>query len=221
MSQGYTNIPDWMLAFDLDVYETIILAVIYGFSQDGDSTFKGSQNYLANKAKCSRAKVARTLPKLVEMGLLEKIENEIRGVKLCEYRVCLPDTGCISQIQGLYPTDTGCISETHKNIDKNNSKTIVKESNPLSLPYDSQEFKETWKILCQQPKWKKKSQSALQLSLKKLSRYPETVAIKMMEESIANDWQGLFPPKEQQGTPNRKESVYEHNMKVMSNLLGK
>ena len=34
--KGYTNIPDWMLSLDLDVYETIILAVIYGFSQDGD-----------------------------------------------------------------------------------------------------------------------------------------------------------------------------------------
>ena len=39
---GYTNIPDWMLSYDLDIYETIILAVIYGFSQDGESTFKGS-----------------------------------------------------------------------------------------------------------------------------------------------------------------------------------
>ena len=45
--RGYTNIPDWMLAFDLDVYETIIYAVIYGFSQDGTSTFSGSQKYLA------------------------------------------------------------------------------------------------------------------------------------------------------------------------------
>ena len=50
--KGYTNIPDWMLSLDLDVYETIILAVIFGFSQDGESTFAGSLKYLCKKAKC-------------------------------------------------------------------------------------------------------------------------------------------------------------------------
>ena len=94
--KGYTTIPDWMLSLDLDIYEVIILAVIYGFSQDGESSFTGSQNYLAWKAKCSRAKVARALPKLVEMGLIHKKDVTIRGVNLCEYRVYLSDTGCIS-----------------------------------------------------------------------------------------------------------------------------
>ena len=74
---GYTSIPDWMLSYDLDIYETIILAVIFGFSQDGDSTFSGSQNYLARKAKCTRRKVAMALPKLVDMGLVIKIDKDI------------------------------------------------------------------------------------------------------------------------------------------------
>ena len=105
--KGYTTIPDWMLSLDLDIYEVIILAVIYGFSQDGESSFTGSQNYLAWKAKCSRAKVARALPRLVEMGLIHKKDVTIRGVNLCEYRVCLSDTGCISRIQGgVSPGDT-------------------------------------------------------------------------------------------------------------------
>ena len=63
---GYTNIPDWMLSLELDVYETIILAVIYGFSQDGESTYKGTQQYLADKAKCSKRKVGNALVSLVE-----------------------------------------------------------------------------------------------------------------------------------------------------------
>ena len=85
--KGYTNIPDWMLSLDLDVYETIILAVIYGFSQDGDSTFAGSQSYLAKKAKCTKRKVAMALPNLVEKGLLIKIDRDVRGLHLCEYKV--------------------------------------------------------------------------------------------------------------------------------------
>jgi hypothetical protein len=87
LANGYTNIPDWMLSLDLDVYETIILAVIYGFSQDGESTFSGSLKFLCKKAKCSRRKVTMVLPKLVEMGLIIKIDKEVRGVHLCEYRV--------------------------------------------------------------------------------------------------------------------------------------
>lgn len=85
--KGYTNIPDWMLSLELDVYETIILAVIYGFSQDGDSTFAGSQSYLAKKAKCTKRKVAMALPNLVEKGLIIKIDRDVRGLHLCEYKV--------------------------------------------------------------------------------------------------------------------------------------
>lgn len=86
-ASGYTTIPDWMLSLDLDAHETIILAVIHGFSQDGESTFKGSWKYLAEKAKCSRRKVANTLVSLVEKKFIEKIDIDIRGIHLCEYKI--------------------------------------------------------------------------------------------------------------------------------------
>ena len=108
--KGYTNIPDWMLSLDLDVYETIILAVIFGFSQDGDSTFSGSQNYLARKAKCTRRKVAMALPKLVDMGLVIKIDKDVRGIKLCEYKVSPAFIGYECHSQG------GCEQDSHNNI---------------------------------------------------------------------------------------------------------
>lgn len=97
---GYTNIPDWMLSLELDVYETIVLAVIYGFSQDGESTFKGTQNYLARKAKCSKRKVGSALVKLVDRKLIQKIDLDIRGVHLCEYRVTDICIGCNSVARG-------------------------------------------------------------------------------------------------------------------------
>ena len=103
---GYTNIPDWMLALELDVYETIILAVIYGFSQDGESTYKGTQQYLADKAKCSKRKVATALTNLVEMKLIQKIDVDIRGIHLCEYRVTDTCTMC----KGIAPYATGGVA---------------------------------------------------------------------------------------------------------------
>lgn len=112
--KGYTNIPDWMLSLDLDVYETIILAVIYGFSQDGKSTFAGSLKYLCQKAKCSRRKVTMVLPKLVEKGLIIKIDKEVRGVPLREYRVSPLCMGGASDAPG------GGACHAPKNIENEN-----------------------------------------------------------------------------------------------------
>ena len=65
----------------------------------------------------------------------------------------------------------------------------------LVFTFNSLNFLSVWDILKNQPKWKKKSIDALQLSLKKLSKYDEETAIQMMENSIAGGWQGLFEIK--------------------------
>ena len=128
--KGYTNIPDWMLSLDLDVYETIILAVIYGFSQDGESTFAGSLKYLCQKAKCSRRKVTMVLPKLVEKGLIIKIDKEVRGVHLCEYRVSPLCMGGASDAPG------GGACHAPKNIENKNidNNSLYKGSSHFQKP---------------------------------------------------------------------------------------
>ena len=82
-----------------------------------------------------------------------------------------------------------------------NSKVIIKVNNnnpqtPLyNLPYDSEEFRSTWAVLIKQPKWRGKSKDALAKSAELLGEYPQDIAIKMMNASIRNGWQGLFPLK--------------------------
>lgn len=223
---GFTNIQDWMLDLHLDIWETMMYAVIYSFSQDGESTFRGSQNYLATKCKCSRAKVARGLLHLVDLGMIRKIDRTTNGVKFCEYSAFTEEGGCICEIQGVstgyrvYPTDTGCISETHNNKEYINKdiNIITPKSPSYTLPFSSERFVDLWRILCDQPKWRKKSDSALQMSLAKLSGVSEEEACKMMEDSIANGWQGLFPRKESRS--NGQTSVYDHNASIMANILG-
>lgn len=65
------------------------------------------------------------------------------------------------------------------------------QTKTLSFPFQSKKFAETWQELCRQPKWKKKSIDALQKSLNKIAPYPEDYAIVLMEDAIANDYQGL------------------------------
>jgi hypothetical protein len=76
-------------------------------------------------------------------------------------------------------------------------KRIRKEEEQLFFPFEGEIFLKVWNLLLTQPKWKKKSHSALQASLKKLSEHDEQTAIKMMENTIAGEWQGLFEIKQQ------------------------
>lgn len=86
---GYTTIPDWMLELGLRTPEVICFAVIFGFSQDGESTFKGSRKYLAWKMCVKDVKsVDAALLKLLKSGLIEKKLAERNGVKTPEYSIC-------------------------------------------------------------------------------------------------------------------------------------
>ena len=76
-----------------------------------------------------------------------------------------------------------------------NFKDKEAEKEELFFPFFSEEFKTHWNILHQQKKWKKKSFSALQASLRKLSNYPEHIAIKIIHDCIAGEWQGFVTDK--------------------------
>lgn len=122
-------------------------------------------------------------------------------------------------------------SNNLNNQERKENKKEKKEVCELALPYCSAEFVSTWEILKKQPKWKKKTKSALQMSLNKLGKYPEEFAILLMENAIAGDWQGVvftWTPDEfrkwqsrKSGVPlqsgNKKpKDIYESNMESMN-----
>lgn len=114
-----------MLDLGLDVWETIAYAVIFGFSQDGESTFTGSLAYLSRKMMCSRGKTISALKRLVELGLVQKIDITRNGVKFCEYRAYLPSTGGIPEKQGSTPDIPGGSTRgEHNNISTENIDII-------------------------------------------------------------------------------------------------
>jgi len=85
-----------------------------------------------------------------------------------------------------------------------------------------------WNILMQQPKWIKKPNSALQLSLDKISKYDEAFAIMQIEAAIEKQWAGLVYPNTdekyrewQQGgtTPTAKSSKLDQ-YKAQAQRLG-
>ena len=102
-----------------------------------------------------------------------------------------------------YTDNTPLISPRGENVTPESSGNLkndddVSKSKMELCPFESEDFRETWQILLQQPKWKKKSLNAIKLSAKKLKKYDEAFAKYIAELAIANDWQGvIFPDTEE------------------------
>lgn len=65
----------------------IIFSLIHGFCRDGEQEFKGSINYISEWTNTSRNTVISILKELVDLGLLEKRDYVVNGVKFCAYKV--------------------------------------------------------------------------------------------------------------------------------------
>lgn len=106
-SDSYVNIQAFMVnELHLSGNALIIYAVIYGFSQDGDSWFTGSRSYLAAWCQASKSTVSRNLDALCAGGLIERREHVTGGVLLVDYRAvrCTQnEQGCTQNEQGGVP----------------------------------------------------------------------------------------------------------------------
>jgi len=67
-------IHEEMLDYDLRGSELLAYALVWGFSQDGESTFHGSAEYVARWCKVSRQQAVAILRSLTEKGYLLKTE---------------------------------------------------------------------------------------------------------------------------------------------------
>ena len=126
---NYITILGWMIKdLKLTGKELLAYALIYGFSQDGNSVFSGSSSYVAEWIGTKDNSNARKILKsLCDKGLIEKIDKVVNGVSLADYRVIYP-TG-VKNTRGSgenYPG--GGVKITHHNIDIDNIEDIKKEN---------------------------------------------------------------------------------------------
>lgn len=75
----FVLIQDWMLDLDLTASETIAVAIVYGFTQDGEHTCHASVDYFGRMCKMSRRGTVYMLRRLVERGVLN-VERSNGGV---------------------------------------------------------------------------------------------------------------------------------------------
>lgn len=105
-NENYITILGWMRnELGLKGNELLIFAMIYGFSQDGESEFFGSQSYMAWWTGSSKRTIRNNLSSLCEKGFLEKRTITTNGVTCCAYRVAkrLADVEKISPVGKKFP----------------------------------------------------------------------------------------------------------------------
>lgn len=193
-------VQSWMIShLSLKGNELLVYAVIYNYSQEGQGCYYGSMSFLADSLGITRQTAMAALKSLAERRLVERREETRGAVQIISYEAkCPADLLPEEVLQGVKNFNRGC-KEILQNSNNDKCSFDKEHNTPLppsiELPYNSNEFLEVWGILLRQPKWKKKSKDALRLAAKMLGGYPEKVAIGIMNKTILNGWQGLFPPK--------------------------
>jgi DNA-binding Lrp family transcriptional regulator len=131
-NNNYIQIQGWMInELGLKSNELISYAIIYGFSQDGNSEFTGSINYICKSLKCSRPTAINTLRNLTEKGLVIKTEFTVNNVNFNKYKIIL---GVVKNFYGgSKETLRGGSKETLPNNTNNNNTKESKEETPSLL----------------------------------------------------------------------------------------
>lgn len=87
---SYINIQAFMVNdLHLKGNELLIYAIIHGFSQDGESQFTGSLQYLADWCNASKQTVITALQSLCEKQLLLKNVEYKNNLKFCTYKTSI------------------------------------------------------------------------------------------------------------------------------------
>lgn len=214
----YRKMLDWEWYKDVNTKGLFLHLLL--IANSNDITWRGieikrgqvltSRSTLAVETGLSEGQVKRSLEKLIATNnVTTKATNKYTIITLCNY-----ESYQVSPIDSDQPADqlldqptdhkqedkkkediNSLKKETPKGVKKENLSSSPKapkpSPQPLSLPYNSPRFVEVWETLRIQPKWKGKTQTALQLSLNKLAKYDEAFSISLMEDAIERNWQGV------------------------------
>ena len=113
-NENYIVIQGWMINdLHLSGNSLFVYAIIYSFSQDGESSFKGSLQYLADWCNATKQGIQKNLKELLDKGLISKQEHIVNNQKFCEY-------SCIPCNKVAYPMQQSCMNNIEDNIGKEN-----------------------------------------------------------------------------------------------------
>ena len=201
---AYIVIQDWMISdLQLRGNELLTYALIYGFSQDGESEFKGSLKYISKFLGVSKSTAQRNLENLVNRGVIEKRVEEISGVKFNRYiahekaepPIVKTSTGCSQNGYG------GVVKMGTNNTNNNTNNNASNNTKDKSVParyFDDEELNNKFlEFLSMRKKIRKpvrtdRGMQTLIAKLRFLSKDDVEMMKRIIDQSLDNEWQGLF-----------------------------
>lgn len=126
-NDNFVVIQGWMCnELGLKGNDLLVYALIYGFSQDGESEFSGGRNYIAKTFNISLPTVDKALKNLVDKHLIKKISVDINNVTFNKYKITL------GVVKNLYGGSKETLpNNINNNINENDiiSKDIISSEN--------------------------------------------------------------------------------------------
>jgi hypothetical protein len=209
--ENYYQISGWMInKLKLKGNALNIYAIIYGFTQDGESIFTGSRQYLCDFTGATKPTIDRALDELVDKQLIIKTTETINNVLFNKYRANLNFVDFTTGKETLLPDkeilQVGGKETLPNNINIDNKDNNIKnkketELNTILNQIENEKLKETLIEFVKMRKSIKKPMTthALELLIKKLNKITMDIDIQILilEKSILNGWQDVYAPKEE------------------------
>lgn len=132
----YVVVMDWMYDnFGFNCAQANALAVIYGFSQDGESWYRGGSAYIAARLHISQKSAKNYLADFVSKGILEMKKEMVGNVAHNIYRT-VPDVETLILTELKEPSDRG------KNFpsEKNSPVKTFPSDRGKNFPQDREKF---------------------------------------------------------------------------------
>ena len=224
--ENYLMIQGWMAnRLNLKGNELLVYAIIYGFSQDGESRYTGSRRYLADWCGCSVKTVGNALASLVAKGLITKHDKTVNGVHLCDYS--------ITPVGKNFPGGRGKTSLgvgknlpggrekiTHHNIEDNIEDTLEDKEERKRHSFDAiiddyTNSPDTKKLLGEWLQNRKArraamTDNAIKRNIDKLDAYAAQSNMSVddyLAEVIRRGWNAFYPIKSYQGYKQQAQAV--------------
>ena len=233
----FLNIQGWMInELNLKGNELIIYALIYGFTKDGVSEFRGSRQYMAEWTNSSVRSVQNVVNSLVNKGMIEKNNhiNKYGSLETSGYKAI--NVHKLSSEKSSSPLEKkvheGSEKSSHNNIDNNISNNIdnnisnnivdIKEKNSKKETVNSvissyTESKDLQDALHGFVEMRNKARKpltarAIKLSLNKLTELAldDVTKIAIVNQSIMHNWLTFYKLQNNNGPKQltRKEMGY-------------
>lgn len=189
----------------LNALEKIILTEIDSLD-NGEKGCYASNEHLAEFCQCSKTKVSTAIKKLIDCGYIyvqnfdgrkRELKSRLSNFERQNIKNCKADIQNLKESN----TDNNTVNNTNNTLSKKERKSKSKSYDEQIAEYtQNEELQNALKAFLQMRSFIKKpmTEYALKLMLKELDELGNTddAKIAILNQSITNNWQGIFPLKD-------------------------